>query len=99
MIIYMILIMSSSLLIRHLIGRSVTVIDTRQRAAAYPRYNGRLDWDTVKRRYSVGVYGLDFIRFRLAQVVRVDGSTITLGNPYRATHPALSLDGRGIITG
>jgi len=99
MSVYIILFMSTSLLIRHLIGRSVTVIDARQATAAYPRYIGRLDWDTVKRRYSVGVYGLDFLVFRLAQVVRVDGNVITLGNPHRAQHPTLSLDIHGTITG
>jgi hypothetical protein len=95
MIIYMILFMSTTLLIRHLIGQEVTLVDGRRPLAAYPRYIGRLDWDTVKRRYSVGVYGLDFLVFRLAQVVRVEGNVITLGNPYRAA----TIDSYGTLSG
>lgn len=71
--------MSKPILIRHLLNQDVIVVDGRKPTAAYPRYNGRLSWDKDRRRYAVGVYGMDLLTFRLAQVVKVEGKTITLG--------------------
>jgi hypothetical protein len=82
----------NDLLIRHLLGRVVTVIDGRKPQAALPRYRGRLAYDHTSRRYSVtAAGGPAALIFRLAVVVAVDGSVITLGNP---TQPPKM--GRGI---
>jgi hypothetical protein len=83
MIIYMILAMSTTLLIRHLVGRRVAVIDGRRPLAALPRYIGTLHY-TGKNPNLYYVDGSQVrFNFRLAQVVSVDGNVITLGNPQK----------------
>jgi hypothetical protein len=75
--------MSTSLLIRHLIGHDVTIIDGRRPLAALPRYRGTLHY-TGKNPNQYYVDGSQVrFNFRLAQVMKVEGSVITLGNPYR----------------
>jgi hypothetical protein len=82
-----------------LVGHQVTVIDGRRPLAALPRYIGTLRY-TGKNPNLYYVDGSQVrFNFRLAQVVKVDGSVITLGNPYRAQRPTVALDGRAIISG
>lgn len=91
--------MSSQLLIRHLIGHNVTVIDGRKSLAAYPRYPGTLHYTGKNpNRYYVDGVGVRF-HFRLAQVVKVEGSVIHLGNPYRVQTRTLAIDNHAIING
>jgi hypothetical protein len=76
----------NALSIDHLLAQEVIVTDKRRPLAAWPRYRGSLFWDIEALKYTVGVYGLDFISFRPDQVTAVDGHIITIGGKGGASY-------------